>query len=74
MTPAQEFRQFILTGTRGKEIISPTLLNLKLESLIRQEKIFARDAYYVGHSERNFDEWYERMSKEEKLPESPKID
>lgn len=55
MTPAQEFRNFVLKGVKGKEIISPTLLSMKLDSLIRQEKIFARDAYYVGHSERNFD-------------------
>ena len=71
MTPVQEFRQFILTGTRGKEVISPTLLMLKLESLIRQEKTFARDAYYVGHRADNFDEWYERMSKEEDASETP---
>lgn len=26
MTPSQEFRKFLLNGTRGKEVISPTLL------------------------------------------------
>ena len=68
MTPAQEFRNFILKQIRGKEIISPTLLSMKLDSLIRQEKTFARDAYYIGHSERNFDEWYNKVSKEESSP------
>ena len=72
MTPAQEFRHFILTGTRGKEVISPTLLKIKLDLLVRQEKVFARDAYYVGHREGNFEEWYEDMSKDKEPSKSPK--
>ena len=72
MTPAQEFRHFILTGTRGKEVISPTLLKIKVDILIDQERIFARNAYYVGHRDDNFNDWYERMSKNENPPESHK--
>ena len=70
MTPAQEFRQFILTGTRGKEVISPTLLMFKLESLIRQEQVFTRDAYYVGHRDGDFNKWYKEISGEENTSET----
>ncbi|MCE5226492.1 MAG: hypothetical protein LLG05_11640 [Porphyromonadaceae bacterium] len=58
MTPAQEFRQFILTGTRGKEVISPTLLRLKLDLLVKQELNFARQAHTAGRNGDNFDDWY----------------
>lgn len=58
MTPAQEFRQFILTGTRGKEIISPTLLKIKVDLLVRQELNFASQAHTAGLNGDNFDDWY----------------
>ena len=70
MTPAQEFHQFILTGTRGKEVISPTLLKIKVDMLVRQEKIFARNAYYVGHRDGDFNKWYKEISGEENALET----
>ena len=65
MTPAQEFRQFILTGTRGKEVISPTLLKIKLDILVSQELNFARQAHKAGHFADNFEDWYNEAAKEE---------
>ena len=58
MTPAQEFRQFILTGTRGKEVISPTLLKIKVDLLVKQELNFARQAHTAGRNGDNFADWY----------------
>lgn len=71
MTPAQEFRQFLLNGTRGKEVISPTLLMFRLESLIRQEQVFARDAYCVCRIDGDFNKWYKEISGEENASETP---
>lgn len=64
MTPAQEFSQFLITGTRGKEVISPTLLMLKLEQLIRQELNFAIQAHTAGIRGDNFEQWYNRAAKD----------
>ena len=58
MIPSQEFRQFILTGTRGKEVISPTLLKIKVDMLVRQELNFARQAHKAGRNGDNFAGWY----------------
>lgn len=74
MTQAQEFRQFILTGTRGKEVISPTLLKIKVDILVRQELNFARQAHTSGLCGDNFADWYNRAGKEKDPPESLKID
>ena len=65
MAPAQEFRHFILTGTRGKEVISPTLLKIKVDILVKQELNFARQAHKTGHFADNFAGWYNEAAKEE---------
>jgi hypothetical protein len=64
MTPAQEFRQFLLNGTRGKEVISPTLLRLKLDILVQQELNFAKLAHKAGIRGDNFEQWYNGDTKE----------
>ena len=64
MTPSQEFRQFILTGTRGKEVISPTLLKIKVDMLVRQELNFARQAHTAWHNGDNLAGWHNGANKE----------
>jgi hypothetical protein len=63
MTPAQEFRQFLLNDTRGKEVISPTLLHLKLDILVQQELNFASQAHAAGLHGDNFADWYNGAAK-----------
>jgi len=63
MTPAQEFRSFVLSQFRGLEVLYPTLLRIKLDLLVRQELNFARQAYTAGRNGDNFAEWYNGVAK-----------
>ena len=74
MIPSREFRKFLLNGTREKEVISPTLLKIKVDMLVKQELNFARQAYTAGRNGDNFAEWYNGAAKEKDPPESLKID
>lgn len=64
MIPSQEFRKFLLNGTRGKEVISPTLLKIKVDMLVRQELNFARQAHTAGRNGDNFAGWHNGAGKE----------
>jgi hypothetical protein len=67
MTPAQEFRSFVLSQLRGLEVLSPTLLKIKLDLLVRQELNFARQSHTAGQHGDNFSEWYNGAAKEEEI-------
>ena len=66
-TPANNFKSFCEKYIKGKEVISPTLLQIKLDFLVHQEKEQLRNAYYAGRrntipeNTEDFEKWYENF-------------